>query len=252
MEKVTINQIRDLARRQAGSRSKIRKISMLTAYDYPMAKIIDESGVDIVLVGDSVGNVVLGYENTLPVTMADMIHHTKAAAKGIKRALLVADMPNKAAETVKVAVENARLLQAAGAEAVKIEGINDLEAIKAIIDCGIPVMGHLGFLPQSIKKSCCGSKVQCSPEILAQAKQLEQAGVFALVLELVEPELAQKITETIGIPTIGIGSGSDCDGQVLVTYDLIGLSAWSPKFVKKKLNLGQEIKKAVAEWCVSL
>lgn len=240
MEKVTLSKVKQ-------SKVQGQKISMLTAYDYPMAKILDEACVDIVLVGDSLGNVVLGYENTLPVTMEDMIHHAKAVARGVKRALLVVDMPSKAAAMVEAAVKNAKLLQTAGAEAVKVEGVADLESIKAIIAAGLPVMGHIGLLPQQTKEY----KIQRSEVLIDQARQLEAAGVFALVLEMVEPELAKKISASVEIPTIGIGSGQGCNGQVLVTHDLIGLSAWSPKFVKRRLNLKEEIKKVVAEWCVS-
>ena len=209
---------------------------MLTAYDYPFAKILDEAGVDMVLVGDSLGNVILGLPDTRRVTMADMIHHTTAAARGVKRALLVADVPYRSLSLV-----NARRLIQSGAEAVKVEGVSGIRTIKKIINSGIPVMGHLGYLPQTDSKP----KIKRSELIIKQAKQLELAGVFALVLELVEPGLAKEITDTVNIPTIGIGSGKNCDGQVLVTYDLVGLSDWSPSFVKPILNLRREITKAV-------
>jgi len=209
---------------------------MLTAYDYAFAKILDEAGVDIILVGDSLGNVVLGHKNTRSVTVADMIHHTKAVAKGVKRALLVADMPYRS-----VSVKNAKRLIKAGAKAVKIEG---LKGVRAIVKAGVPVMGHLGFLPQTMLKP----KTQRSTKLIEQAKKLEAAGVFAITLEMIEPKLAKQITEAVKVPTIGIGSGPHCDGQVLVSYDLLGLSAWRPNFVKPKANLRKIVTKAIKEW----
>jgi 3-methyl-2-oxobutanoate hydroxymethyltransferase len=229
MEKVTPRVIRN-------SKFVNRKLSVLTAYDYPFAKILDEAGVDVVLVGDSLGNVVLGYKNTRPVTMEDMVHHTKAAAKGVKRALLVADMPYRS-----VSIKNAKRLIKAGAKAVKIEG---LKGVRAIVKSRIPVMGHLGYLPQSGKKP----KIQRSKNIINDAKKLEAAGVFAIVLEMVDPKIAKEVTKTIKVPTIGIGSGKDCDGQVLVTYDLVGLSDWSPRFVKKNIDLKKNIKHSVRKF----
>lgn len=217
--------------RQAKQRR--RGISMLTAFDHPMAAILDSSGVDIVLVGDSLGNVALGYKSTRSVTMADMVHHTKAVAKGVKRALLVADLPYRS-----VSVKNARLLLRAGAQAVKIEG---LKGVRQIVRAGIPVMGHLGYLPQTMKKP----KVQRSGDLIEQARELESAGVFAITLEMVEPSLAAQITSAVRVPTIGIGSGKYCDGQVLVTYDLLGLSLWSPGFVRPKADLKNAAARAV-------
>lgn len=199
------------------------KISMLTAYDYPFAQILDEAGVDIILVGDSLGNVVLGLPNTKGVTMSDMMHHTQAAARGVRWALLVADVPYRS-----LSLANVKKLRQAGAAAVKVEGVSQIRLIRKIIESGIPVMGHLGYLPQTDVKPA----VQRSEILIEQAEELEQAGVFSIVLEMVEPKLAKKITESVKIPTIGIGSGKACDGQVLVTYDLLGLSDWSPKFVK--------------------
>jgi len=229
MEKVTPRVIRK-------AKSVNRKLSVLTAYDYPLAKILDEAGIDIVLVGDSVGNVVLGYKNTRPVTMEDMVHHTKAVARGVKRALVVADIPYRSNS-----VKNAKRLVKAGAKAVKIEGV---KGVKAIVKAGIPVMGHLGYLPQSGKKP----KVQRSKKIVKDARELEKAGVFAIVLEMVDPKIAKEVTKTVKVPTIGIGSGKNCDGQVLVTYDLIGLSDWSPKFVKKTVSLKDQISRAVKKY----
>jgi len=228
MEKVTASKVK-----------KFKKISMLTAYDYPFAKILDEAGVDIILVGDSLGNVVLGYKNTRPVTMEDMLHHLKAVARGVTRALLVVDVPYKA-----FTLKNAKRLISAGAKAVKVEGAQELGTIKKIIKAGIPVMGHLGHLPQKSRKP----KINRSLKIISEAKKLEQAGVFAIVLEMVEPDLAKRVTKAISIPTIGIGSGKHCGGQVLVTYDLVGLSSWSPKFVKKKADLKKIITRAVGEF----
>ncbi|MFA5113979.1 MAG: 3-methyl-2-oxobutanoate hydroxymethyltransferase [Candidatus Margulisiibacteriota bacterium] len=221
-EKVTVAKVR-----------QAKKIVMLTAYDYPFARILDEAGSDIVLVGDSLGNVVLGHKNTRPVTMADMVHHTKAAARGVKRALLVADMPYRS-----VSVRNAKRLIGAGARAVKIEG---LKGVKSVIEAGIPVMGHLGYLPQTMGKP----KVQRSVKLLKQARALAAAGVFAITLEMVEPQLARAITAAVSVPTIGIGSGPFCDGQVLVSYDLLGLSDWTPRFVRPKANLKKAALKAI-------
>ena len=226
MEKITTRKIRN-------PKSEIR---MLTAYDYPMAKILDGAGIDIILVGDSLGNVVLGYKNTRAVTMDDMVHHTKAVARGVKRALVVADMPYRS-----VSVKNAKRLIKAGAKAVKIEGF---KGVRAVVNAGIPVMGHLGYLPQTMAKP----KIQRSAKLVEQAKILEAAGVFAITLEMVEPKLAKKITEAVAVPTIGIGSGPSCDGQVLVSYDLLGLSDWTPVFAKPKVNLKKIIAKTVKEW----
>lgn len=234
MEKVTTVKLQT-------SKSKHQKIAMLTAYDYPFAKILDEAGIDIVLVGDSLGNVVLGQADTHSVTMEDMLHHTRAAAQGVQRALLVADMPFGAMLYAKA---NAQALIRAGAEGVKVEGVDEIEAIKSIIDSGVPVMGHLGCLPQKAREY----KIQRSPEIVEQAQSLEKAGVFAIVLELVDPALAKEVTKMVKIPTIGIGSGTDCDGQVLVTYDMLGLYPKAPKHAKKYIDLTKEIKRAVQDF----
>ena len=231
MEKVTPREIRK-------SKIENRKISVLTVYDYSFAKILDDAGIDILLVGDSLGNVILGLESTREVTMADMVRHTRAVARGTKRALVVADMPFGA---MKNAVANAKELVKAGGEAVKIEGIKEIKGIKGIIKNNIPVMGHLGVLPQTAKEY----KLQRSLEIVEQAKMLEQAGVFAIVLELVEPEIAKQVTQAVKIPTIGIYSGPHCDGQVLVSYDMLGLYPKAPKQAKKYVDLAGEIKKAV-------
>lgn len=214
---------------------------MLTAYDFPFAKLLDDAGVDIVLVGDSLGNVALGYHNTLPVTMQEMIIHTRAVARAVSRAMVVADMPfGSFQQSPEKAVANAIQLAKAGAEGVKIEGAGYLKAIGAIIKAGIPVIGHLGFTPQSV--NILGCKVQGrdkkeQTKILSEAKKLEKAGCFALVLEMVPEELAARVAKTLKIPVIGIGAGVRVDGQVLVTHDLLGLYDKPPSFVKPKTNL---------------
>lgn len=227
------------------------RITALTAYDYPTARLLDESGIDIILVGDSVGMVVLGYEDTTQVTLAEMVHHTRAAARGVKRALLVADFPIHTYDDPAQAVSTARALIEAGAHAVKLEGgVSHVPQIEAIIREGIPVMGHIGMLPQSVREEG-GYKVKGRTKAEADALvrdglALEKAGVFAVVLEIVNPETARQVTSALSIPTIGIGSGEDCDGQILVTHDLIGLFPWfTPKFVSPEARVADEIRKAV-------
>ncbi|MBC6679528.1 3-methyl-2-oxobutanoate hydroxymethyltransferase [Zhenpiania hominis] len=229
-----------------------QKITMLTAYDYSFAKLMDEAGINSILVGDSVGMVCLGYEDTLPVTMEDMIHHTKAVARGAKNALVVADMPFMSYQTsVYDAVVNAgRLIKEGGAQAVKLEGGFEVtEQIKAIVDASIPVVAHIGLTPQSVN-SFGGFKVQGKSEAAAQklldeARAVEKAGAFAVVMECVPAKLAAKITEELSIPTIGIGAGAGCDGQVLVYQDMLGLfSDFTPKFVKQFANVGEIVKGA--------
>lgn len=237
-------------------KSEGKKIAALTAYDYPFARLIDEAGVDIILVGDSLGMTVLGYENTLPVTIEDMIYHTKAVKRGIKRALLVADMPFMSYQvSIDDALKNAgRLIKEGGAEAVKLEGgIAIQEIVSAIVEVGIPVMGHIGLTPQSIHKfggyKVQGRKSIQAREIIEDAKALEDAGVFSIVLEGMPLELAKEITQKVKIPTIGIGAGQFCDGQVMVIHDLIGLSGeFKPKFVKRYIEAGEVIKNAVKEY----
>jgi 3-methyl-2-oxobutanoate hydroxymethyltransferase len=233
----------------ANKKIEREKISMLTAYDYPFAKILDEAGVEIILVGDSLGNVALGYGNTLPVTMEEMLIHTRAVARGVKRALIVADMPfGSFQENDDKTVANAIKLVKAGAEAVKLEGAEYISAIKKIIKAGIPVMGHVGFTPQSVNLTGPRGKGQGAREqkqLLEEAKRLEKAGCFAVVLELVEGASAQKITQALKIPTIGIGSGEKVDGQVLVTNDLLGLYENPPGFVRPKANLRKIALKAI-------
>ena len=236
-----------LAKKQKGE-----KITALTAYDFSTAKLLDEAGVDIALVGDSLGMVVLGYDTTLPVTVEDMLHHTAAVARGVQRAMVVADMPFMSYQiSIEQAIANAgRFLQEAGAHAVKLEGGRPMvETISRIVDIGIPVLGHLGYTPQSVHKFG-GPRIQGRTEsdaarILNDAGALEQAGVFAIVLELVPKELAKRVTEAVSIPTIGIGAGPHCDGQVLVTNDLLGLyGEFYPKHAKKYANLSEVILRA--------
>jgi 3-methyl-2-oxobutanoate hydroxymethyltransferase len=226
------------------------KITALTAYDYPTARLLDESGIEIILVGDSLGMVVLGYEDTTEVTLDEMVHHTRAAARGVKRALLVGDLPIHTYENPAQAIVSARALMDAGAQAVKLEGGASHSAqIEAIIAEGIPVMGHIGMLPQSVREEG-GYKVKGRTQVeadalLADARAVERAGVFSVVLEIVAKEAARQITEALEIPTIGIGSGSDCDGQILVTHDLIGLFPWfTPKFVSPEARVADEIRRA--------
>src|ERR1051326_5830782 len=226
------------------------RIASLTAYDYPTARLLDESGIDIILVGDSVGMVVLGYKDTTEVALEEMMHHTRAVARGVKRALIVADMPIHTYDTPEQSIETARILSKAGAQAVKLEGgVTHVAQIQAIISEGIPVMGHIGMLPQRVREEG-GYKVKGRTKLEAEALvrdgvALERAGVFAVVLEIVNPEAARLITNALQIPTIGIGSGEDCDGQILVTHDLIGLFPWfTPKFVSPEARVADEIRKA--------
>lgn len=226
------------------------RVTALTAYDYPTARLLDESGIDIILVGDSLGMVVLGYEDTTQVTLAEMVHHTRAVARGVKQALIVGDLPIHTYDDAAQAVASARALTEAGAQAVKLEGgASHVRQIEAILAADIPVMGHIGMLPQSVREEG-GYKVkgrtQAEAEaLLRDAEAVEKAGVFAVVLEIVSPETARQITSALKIPTIGIGSGSHCDGQILVTHDLIGLFPWfTPKFVSPEARVADEIRKA--------
>ena len=226
------------------------KITALTAYDYPTARLLDESGIDIILVGDSVGMVVLGYDDTTQVTLEEMLHHTRAAARGVKSALLVGDMPIHTFDTPDEAVATARLFLDAGAQAVKLEGgVSHTAHIEAITRAGIPFMAHIGMLPQHVREEG-GYKVKGKSQaeaegLIADARAVETAGAFSVVLEIVVPEIAKQITNVIGIPTIGIGSGEHCDGQILVTHDLIGLFPWfTPKFVSPEARVAEEIRRA--------
>jgi 3-methyl-2-oxobutanoate hydroxymethyltransferase len=230
------------------------KIAALTAYDFPMAKLLDECGVPLLLVGDSLGMVVLGYPDTTHVTMKEMKHHVRAAARAQPNALLGADLPFRSYDDVDGAVVNARQLVACGAEFVKAEGGREImPQVKAILAAGIPFCGHLGMLPQHVLEEggyhIKGKKDEEHQRLLDDAKALAEAGAFAIVLELVTPPVAKEISEKISVPTIGIGSGPDCDGQILVTHDLTGSFPWfTPKFVKPKVNCAGEIKSAVTAW----
>ena len=245
--KVTADALRDM-------KSRGEKIASLTAYDFPMTRLLDEAGVPLILVGDSLGMVVLGYPDTTHVTMAEMEHHVRAAARGKPRALLAADLPYHSYETVADAVTNAKRLVAAGAEAVKAEGGREiLEQVRAILANGIPFLGHLGMLPQHVvEEGGYHVKGKLEPEhqaLLADAQALAAVGAFGVVLELVTPRVAKELTQQVAIPTIGIGSGPDCDGQVLVTPDLLGMLPWfSLKHVKPKLNAAEQMRAVVKEW----
>ena len=227
------------------------KVTALTAYDYPTARLLDESGIDIILVGDSLGMVVLGYEDTTQVTLEEMLHHTRAVARGVKRALVVGDMPIHTFDTPDEAVATARKFVEAGAQAVKLEGgTSHVAHIQAITRAGIPYMAHIGMLPQQVREHG-GYKVKGKTQaeadaLIADARAVEKAGAFSVVLEIVLPEIAKQITNAISIPTIGIGSGGHCDGQILVTHDLIGLFPWfTPKFVSPEARVADEIRRAV-------
>ena len=232
------------------------KLTMLTAYDYSTARLFDEAGINSILVGDSLGNVVLGYEDTLSVTMEDMIHHSAAVARGAKNALVVCDMPFMSYQaSVYDAVTNAgRLMKEGRANAVKLEGGEEVcPQIKAITECGIPVVAHLGLTPQSINAfggyKVQGRDLEAAKKLIDDAVAVEKAGAFALVLECVPTEIATKITEKLTIPTIGIGAGNGCDGQVLVYQDMLGMfSDYTPKFVKQYANVGTIIKDAVTDY----
>jgi 3-methyl-2-oxobutanoate hydroxymethyltransferase len=250
----TRKKITTLAFRQKKERGE--PITMLTAYDYPTALAIDSAGIDSILVGDSLGMVVLGYENTLPVTMEEMLHHSRAVARGAKYALLIGDMPFMSYQvSVEEAARNAgRFLQQGGMDAVKLEGGRErADAIRAIVGAGIPVMGHLGLTPQSVHQlggfRAQGKTASAAKRLVEDAMLLEQAGCFGLVLESVPARLAELISGKISIPTIGIGAGVGCDGQVLVTHDLLGLfDRFTPKFVKKYANFHAEMKEAFTNY----
>jgi len=240
----------DLVEKYREMKKRGEKVTALTAYDYPTARLLDESGIDVILVGDSLGMVVLGYEDTTRVTLDEMLHHTRAVARGVKSALVVGDMPIHTFETPDQAVATAKQFADAGAQAVKLEGGTSHAAhIEAITRAGIPYMAHIGMLPQHVREQGgykVKGKTQSEAEaLIADAKAVEKAGAFSVVLEIVVPEIAKQITNAIGIPTIGIGSGEQCDGQILVTHDLIGLFPWfTPKFVSPEARVADEIRKA--------
>lgn len=239
-------------------KARRERIPALTAYDYPMARLLDECGVPLLLVGDSLGMVVLGYPDTTHVTMAEMEHHVRAAARAKPRALLAADLPYRSYDTIDDALANSRRLIAAGAEAVKAEGGRDiLPQVHAIVASGIPFIGHLGMLPQHVLEEggyhIKGKRDAEREALLADALALAGAGACAIVLELVTPPVAKEVSASIQIPTIGIGSGPDCDGQILVTSDLLGTFPWfTPKFVKKQLNSAAQMRAMVLDWKASL
>jgi len=247
--RVTINQIKEM-------KARAEKIVMLTAYDYSTARLIDEAEIPLILVGDSLGMVVLGYESTIPVTMEEMLHHTKAVVRGAKKAMVIGDMPFM---TYHVSVEDAlrnaaRFIQEAGAQAVKLEGgVTVAETVRRIVDCGIPVMGHIGLTPQSIHQlggfKMQGKTPEAAARLLEDAKALEQAGAFAVVLETIPGNLARLITDKTDIPTIGIGAGPECDGQVQVINDILGsFTDFVPRHAKQYVKLTDIISKAVTQY----
>lgn len=231
-----------------------RKVVMLTAADYPTARLLDEAGVDLVLCGDSMGMVTLGYPDTVEVTLADMVHHTRAVCRGVQRAPVGSDLPWHTYLTPEEALVSARALMEAGADAVKLEGGTAmLPQIQAIVNAGIPVIGHIGMLPQSVREEGGYRKKGRTPEqaaaLLADARALDAAGAIAIVLEGMVPAVAKEITETVRCPTVGIGSGPECDGQVLVTADLIGLFPWfRPPFARARADVAGEMTRAVKEF----
>ena len=248
-EKVTIGKLQK-------KKSSGQKITMMTAYDYPMARLVDESGIDTILVGDSLAMVVLGYESTVPATMEEMLHHCKAVSRGAKRGFIIGDMPFMSYHlSLEQAIENAgRFIKEAGCDGVKLEGGSDMApVVKAVVKAGIPVCAHIGLTPQTATM-LSGFKVQgkdaeSARELVESAKDLEAAGAFMIVMECIPDLLASKITETLTIPTIGIGAGKDCDGQVLVFHDLVGLfERFTPKFVKQYINLSPKIKEALVQY----
>ena len=233
-----------------------QKITMMTAYDYPTASLVDQAGIDTILVGDSLGMVVLGFDSTVPVTMDDMIHHTKAVVRGTKYGLVIGDMPFMSYQvSIEKAIENAgRFIKEAGCDCIKLEGGTEMApVVKAVVDAGIPVCAHIGLTPQTATK-LSGFKVQgkdaeSAKELVQSARDLEEAGAFMIVMECIPDVLAEKITEELNMPTIGIGAGKDCDGQVLVYHDLVGLfERFTPKFVKQYINLAPKIREALIQF----
>ncbi|MBE0447894.1 MAG: 3-methyl-2-oxobutanoate hydroxymethyltransferase [Actinobacteria bacterium] len=248
-ERVTIQSLKEM-------KSKRQRITMLTAYDHAFARILDDAGIDILLVGDSLGMVALGYEDTLPVTVEEMIHHTRAVARGARRAMVIADMPFMSYQVSdEKALENAgNMMKLAGAHGVKLEGgARIVELVKKMTDTGIPVMGHLGLTPQSVHQfggyGLQATDTKEAKSLLEDSLKLEEAGAFAIVLEKIPAELADLVTARLTIPTIGIGAGPACDGQVLVTHDLLGMfEKFVPKFVKRYANLKVVIDQAVKSY----
>ena len=256
--KITVPDL--MQRKTLAANSLNKKITCLTAYDYPTARLMDEAGVDVVLVGDSMAMVALGYDSTLPLTVEESVHHTKAVRRGVERALVVADMPYGSYHgEIHEALRNAmRFVKEAGAEAVKVEGgERRLEIIARLTEAEIPVMGHVGLTPQSVN-TLGGYRVQgktpaTAEQILRDARSVEAAGAFAIVLEALPRELAAEITLTVRIPTIGIGAGPDCDGQILVLHDMLGLTFQEPpKFARRYASVGEVISSAVREYCADV
>src|SRR3984893_505371 len=255
--KITVPELLQRKASALASPENSNKIVCLTAYDYPTARSLDEAGVDVILVGDSLAMVALGYDSTLPVTLDEMIHHARAVRRGTKRALLVADMPfgsyhSETAESLRTPV---RFVKEASVEAVKVEGgERRLELIARLTEAEIPVMGHIGLTPPSVNAlggyRVQGKTVDSAEQLLRDARAVEAAGAFAIVLEAVPRELAAQITRELRIPTIGIGAGPDCDGQILVVHDLLGLTfGQTPKFARQYANVGEVISKAVRDYC---
>ncbi|GAB6151795.1 3-methyl-2-oxobutanoate hydroxymethyltransferase [Desulfosporosinus burensis] len=231
------------------------KISMLTAYDYPSAKLVEDAGVDTILVGDSLGMVVLGYDSTVPVTMEDMLHHTKAVRRGATKTFVIADMPFMSYATLDLAIINAgRLIKEGGADAIKLEGgLNLVPIVESLTRAGIPVVGHIGLTPQTANQlggfKVQGRDLESAVQLVKDSQALEQAGVFLLVLEAIPRQVAAQISTGLKTPTIGIGAGLDCDGQVLVFHDLLGLfERFKPKFVKQFAQLGQEAVQSIHKY----
>jgi len=249
VSKVTIQQLQKM-------KAEREKISMITAYDYPTARFVDKAGIEIILVGDSLAMTVMGLDSTVPVTMEEMIHHTKAVMRGVENAMVIGDLPfGSYNQSKEQAIANAtRLMKEGGCDAVKLEGgVEMAEITKAIVDAGIPVMGHIGLTPQTISKlggfKVQGKGAQEAEKLLKSALTLQEAGIFSIVLECVPEEVGRLVTEKLSIPTIGIGGGRYCDGQVLVFHDTLGLfEKFLPKFVKRYRNLGEEIVKALDEY----
>ena len=249
MRRVTTRRLQDMKKQG-------KRISCLTAYDALIARILDDAGIDLILVGDSLGNIVQGHETTIPVTLDDIIYHTKAVVKGVQRALVVADMPFMSYQvSPEEAFRNAgRLMKEAGASAVKVEGGHRVcEAVRRMTEAGIPVMAHLGLTPQSINQfgsyRARGQNTEEAEEMMRDAKELEEAGAFAVVLEKIPMQLAQKITQSLTIPTIGIGAGPHCDGQILVYSDMLGLTIdFSPRFVRRYDSLHERVDDSVSRY----
>jgi 3-methyl-2-oxobutanoate hydroxymethyltransferase len=240
--KITPQHLQEMKRRG-------EKIAVLTGYDFFTTKLMDEMGLPLILVGDSLGMVVLGYENTHSVTMEEMLHHVRAVARAKPRSLIVGDMPAHSYDTVADALRNARRFRDAGADAVKVEG-PVIEHVRAVVSAGVPVMGHIGLLPQSAKGyKVQGKRPEVAERLIQEAQQLEEAGVSGIVLECVVAEAARRITESVKVPTIGIGAGPGCDGQVLVCHDMLGLyTAFTPKHVKRYADIAEEMRKAFAQY----